>query len=160
MAAVKPTRIGVLIGLAVLAGGLSYVFTRTYYASVQSPSVVAPLSLLLLALAEGYTASMTHARLSGRPGTRPINPLVVARLAVLAKATSPVGALAAGAYAGFLAHVARTSSAVARHDTRTAAVGVGCSLGLVAAALVLERVCRVKRPKDEDESADGNRTGH
>ena len=151
----KPTRIGVLVGLAVLAGGLGYVFTRSYYASVQSPSVLAPLSLLLLALAEGYTASLTHGRLTGRPGTRPINPLVVARLAALAKATSPVGALATGAYVGFLVHVAQTSSAAARHDTRTAAVGVGCSVGLVVAALALERVCRAK-PPDDDESDIGH----
>jgi len=86
-----------LAALIVVAGALSYLLSRLFYADVQSPPTFAPLWLLLLALAEGYTASLTHGRLAGRPGTKPINPLVVARLAALAKATSPVGALATGA---------------------------------------------------------------
>jgi 2-amino-4-hydroxy-6-hydroxymethyldihydropteridine diphosphokinase len=147
--AVRPTRVVVLLAVAVLAGLVGYLLTRSYYADVPSPSAYAPLWLLLLALAEGYTATVTRARLSGRPGTKPVNPIVVARLAALAKATSPVGALAFGAYAGFLAHVAQGSSPQAHTDTRTAALGVGCSLGLAVAALALERVCRVKPPPDE-----------
>jgi hypothetical protein len=137
--------------LALVAGGVAYVLTLNFYADVQSPPRLAPLWLLLLALAEAYTAAMTRGRLTGRRGTKPINPLVVARLAALAKATSPVGALAFGAYAGFLFHVARTSGPHARTDARTAALGLGCSLGLAAAALVLERVCRVKLPPGGDE---------
>lgn len=148
----RPTRPWMLIALALVAGGVAYVLTVNFYADVQSPPRLAPLWLLLLALAEAYTAAMTRARLSGHPDTKPINPIVVARLAALAKATSPVGALASGAYTGFLIHVARTSGPHARTDTRTAALGLGCSLGLTAAALVLERVCRVKPPPDGDES--------
>ena len=106
--------------------------------------------LLLLALAEGYTASLTRARLAGRPGTKPINALSVARLAALTKATSPVGALALGAWVGFLVHVARTDGPVARTDTRTAVFGVACSLALVVGALALEWVCRVKNPPEDD----------
>jgi hypothetical protein len=139
-----------LLTLAVVAGGTAYAVTSAYYGDVQSPPTFAPLWLLLLAMAEGFTASLTRARLSGAPGTRPINPIVVARLAALAKATSPVGALAAGGYAGFLVDVARRSSAQAHTDTRTAALGLGCGLALAAAALVLEHVCRVKRPPEED----------
>ncbi|HEU5034352.1 MAG TPA: DUF3180 domain-containing protein [Mycobacteriales bacterium] len=144
----KPTRLPVLLAVVVLAAGVAYAVTTTFYNDVQSPPVYAPLWLLLLALAEGYTAALTRARLSGRPGTRPIEPVVVARLAALAKATSPIGALAFGGYTGFLVHVATTSSEQAHHDTRTAALGMGCSLALTIAALLLERVCRVKRPPD------------
>lgn len=146
----RPTRLWLLVGLALVAGGLAYWVTRSYYANVQSPPRYAPLWLLLLALAEGYTASMTRARLNGRAGTRPPNPLVVARSAALAKASSPVGALAFGAYAGFLVHVARINSPQATSDTRTAALGLGCSLGLVVAALMLERDCRVKSPPEDE----------
>jgi hypothetical protein len=146
----RPTRLWLLAALAVVAGGVAYWVTRSYYVDVQSPPRYAPLWLLLLALAEGYTASMTRARLTGRAGTRPPNPLVVARSAALAKASSPVGALAFGAYTGFLVHVVRINSAQATSDTRTAALGLGCSLGLVVAALLLERVCRVKSPPDDD----------
>ena len=145
----RPTRLWVLVLLAVLAGGLAYVLTAHFYADMPSPPTFAPLSLLLIALAEAYLASTTRARMAGRPGTRPIEPIFVAKLAALAKASSPVGALALGAYTGFLIHVARTTSSAANRDTRTAALGLGCSLGLVVGALLLERVCRAQPPDDE-----------
>lgn len=151
MARVKPTRAWVLLVLAAIAGVVSYLFTSNFYADVgSSPPRLAPALILLIALAEAYTASMTRARLAGRPGTRPINPLVVARLAALAKASSPVGALGFGAYSGFLGYVAQLVTPVAHADTRTAAFGTGCSLGLVAAALLLERACRAPRPPEGD----------
>jgi hypothetical protein len=145
----RPTRAAVLVALLLLAGVASYVLTRLFYADVQSPPTFAPLWLLLLALAEGYTAQLTRGRLAGRPGTKPINPLVVARLAALAKASSPVGALATGAYAGFLGKVALTAGEAAQRDTRTGIAGVVCGVALTTAALLLERVCRVKPPPDE-----------
>jgi hypothetical protein len=151
---VKPTRIVVLLALAVIAGGLAYLLTRGYYANLESPPRYAPLWLMLLAVAEAYTALLTRARLAGRHSTRPPNPLVVARLAVLAKASSPVGALAVGAYTGFLIYVARENSEVAHDDTRTAILGIACSVALVAAALLLERICRVKAPPDDPTATD------
>lgn len=152
----RPTRIPILLVFAVAAGVAAYFLTSAFYVDVQSPPVYAPLWLLLLALAEAYTASTTSARLAGRPRTKPINPLVVARLAALAKATSPVGALATGAYAGFLGYVASATGPETGRDTRTAAIGVACSLVLVIAALVLERVCRVKRPPPGDDEPPPN----
>ena len=146
----KPTRPWVLAALVLISGGIAYALTAQFYSDVPSPPRYAPLSILLGALAEAYTASMTRARMTGRPGTRPVDPIFVAKLAALAKASSPVGALALGAYTGFLIYVARTTSTVADKDTRTAALGMGCSLGLVAAALVLERVCRARRPPDDE----------
>ena len=145
----RPTNPAVLVLLAVLAGGIAYVLTNQYYSDVASPPAFAPLTLLLIALAEAYLASTTRARLAGRQGTRPIDPIYVAKLAALAKASSPVGALAFGAYTGFLVYVARTSSSAASDDTKTAALGLGCSLGLVVGALLLERVCRARPPDDE-----------
>jgi hypothetical protein len=155
VAGVKPTRAPVLVALVLFAGVASYVLTRLFYADVPSPPTIAPLWLLLLALTEAYTAQLTRGRLVGRTGTKPINPLVVARLAALAKASSPVGALATGAYAGFLAKVAMTDGPAAHNDTRTAIAGVACGVVLTVAALALERVCRVKPPPDEP-SADGH----
>ena len=145
----RPTNIWVLVGLAVIAGGVAYVLTAHFYSDVPSPPTFAPLSILLIALAEAYLASTSRARMTGRPGTKPIDPIFVAKLAAFAKASSPVGALAFGAYAGFLVDVARMSGDAASKDTRTAALGMGCSLGLVLGALMLERVCRAK-PPDED----------
>lgn len=145
----KPTRIPVLLALAVIAGGVGYLLTSTFYNDLPPLPLYGPIFLVVLAAAEGYTAATTAARLAGRPGTQPIHPLTVARIAALAKATSPVAALAAGAYAGCLAYVAQLNSPHARDDLRTSAIGVGAAVLLAVAALAMERVCRVKPPKAE-----------
>lgn len=144
----RPTRWYVLVVLGMLAGGIAYPVTRSHYADFPSPHLYSTFWLLILAAAEGYVAVVTRARLAGRPGTRPIDPLVVARLVALAKASSVVGAIAAGGYAGFLGWVAQVNSSAASSDTTVAAVGIATSLALVATALLLEWVCRV--PKDDD----------
>ena len=147
----KPTRLSLLAVLAVAAGVVGYVLTSAFYGDLPPLPLYAPVFLVVLAAAEGYTAVTTAARLAGRPGTQPIHPLTVARIAALAKATSPVAALAAGAYAGCLAYVAQLSAAHARDDLRTSAIGVAASLLLTVAALAMERVCRVKTPKPPPE---------
>jgi len=148
---VKPTRLSVLAVLAVVAGVVSYLLTSAFYGDLPPLPLYAPIFLIVLAAAEGYTAVTTSARLAGRPGTQPIHPLTVARIAALAKATSPVAALATGAYAGVLVYVAQLSSSHARDDLRTSIVGVAASLLLTVAALGMERVCRVKTPKPPPE---------
>ncbi len=146
----KPTKWYILLLLGLVAGAVAYLVTRSNYNSLPSPHVYSALWLVILAAAEGYIASFTRARLAGRSGTRPIDPLVVARLAALAKASSVVGAAAAGVYAGFLGWVARVTSTTATSDTKVAIVGVLASLALTAAALFLEWVCRVPKSDDDE----------
>jgi hypothetical protein len=146
----RPTRVSLLVLAAVVVAGVAYLVTRSSYDSLPRPSVYALVSLALLAIAETYMAVMTRARLAGRAGTRPVAPLVVARFVALAKASSIVGALAAGAYGGFFAWVVRLDSPTANHDALTAGLGAGLSLALTAAALFLEQVGRVKDTDDED----------
>jgi hypothetical protein len=145
----RPTRWHVLVLLGIAAGGAAYLITRAHYSDLPSPTLYAQISLAVLAVAEGYTASMTRARLAGRPGTRPIEPILVARLVALGKASSIVGALASGSYAGFLGWVAQIDSPTAHTDVRTAAVGIAAGLLLVGAGLALEWVGRI--PKDQDD---------
>jgi chromate transport protein ChrA len=147
---VKPTRIPVLVALAVIAGVVVYLLASSFYGDLPDLPLYGPVFLVVLAAAEGYTASTTAARLSGRPGTQPIHPITVARIAALAKATSPVAAVFAGGYAGFLGYVAQLEGPHASSDVRASAVGVGASLVLVVAALAMEHVCRVKPPKVDD----------
>jgi hypothetical protein len=151
---VKPTRFSVLVALALVAGVAGYLLTNAFYSDVPSLPLYGPVFLVVLAAAEAYTASTTAARLAGRPGTQPIHPITVARIAALAKATSPIGALAFGAYAGFLAHVAGIDSLQATRDVRTAALGAAAGLLLVVAALFMERVCRAKEPENDDRDRD------
>src|SRR3984957_16306578 len=146
----RPTRWQLLLAAAVLAGAVMYLVTRSQYDNLPTPRVVASLWLALLAIAECYMGVMTRARLAGRAGTRPINPLVVARFVALAKASSIVGAIATGAYAGFLIWVARINSDDASRDTRTSAFGVGFAVLLTLAGVFLERICRVPNLDDDD----------
>jgi len=148
---VKPTRLSLLFAVAVVAGVVSYLLTSAFYGDLPPLPLYAPIFLAVLAAAEGYTAATTAARLAGRPGTQPIHPLTVARIAALAKATSPVAALVAGAYGGALAYVAQVPGPHARADLRTSIVGVAASVLLTVAALAMERVCRVKTPKPPPE---------
>jgi Protein of unknown function (DUF3180) len=144
--------VSVLLVVALAAGVPAYFVTRVALDSLPTPTIYALLWLAVLAIAELYLAAVTRARLAGRPGTRPVNPLVVARFVALAKASSIVGAIAAGGYAGYLLWVFRLSSPTASHDVRTASLGIALSVILVGAALLLERVCRVpKRDDDDDE---------
>ncbi|HVY09274.1 MAG TPA: DUF3180 domain-containing protein [Mycobacteriales bacterium] len=148
----RPTRWYVLVVAGILAGGVGYLLTRARYSDLPSPTLYAQVSLFALAIAEAYLAAVTKARLDGRPGTRPVPPIFVARLVALAKASSLVGAIAAGAYAGFLGWVAQLVSTTAHHDVRTAAVGIVAGLALVAGALYLEWIGRVRA--DDDDQGD------
>jgi hypothetical protein len=89
-----------------------------------------------------------------------VEPLLVARLVVLAQASAWVGAVLAGAWAGVLLHtgpaLGRLSAAAG--DTVTAVIGVLLAVALTVAALWLEDVCKVPPgDDDEDEPADGAR---
>jgi hypothetical protein len=83
-----------------------------------------------------------------RPGARPLHPMQVARAAALAKASSTAGAVLLGIYAGLLAWTLPRGSELlgAERDALVAGLSALSCLALVAAALVLERACRV--PED------------
>lgn len=146
-----PTRLRTLALIAAVAGALAYVFFRARYGSFAVVPWSVSVTTFGLAVAEAFWAPGVRARLEGRPRTRPILPIAVARTAAFAKASSPLGALLAGAWAGILVYVLprRTQLAAAGEDTWRAALGLLTALLLVAAALRLERVCRVPPPPPE-----------
>jgi Protein of unknown function (DUF3180) len=143
---VKPTRGWDLVAAALLFGGAAYALTRLFYDRVPEFPRTAPLSLLVVGLVEAQTAVITRRRLLGRPGTKPIPPLTVARLVALAKASSVAGAALAGAWSGVLGYAAPRADQIgaAGADAITAGLGLGGALVLVGAALALERVCRIR----------------
>jgi hypothetical protein len=157
----RPTNPATLVVAALAAGALAWLGISRYYADIPDLTVVAGLTLAGLALVEALTARNTRARIERRPGIGPLNPLLVARFAVLAKASSLGAALFAGAYAGVAvwAIVERDRLRVAAENLVPSVVGVVGALALVGAALLLERACRVPpRPPEEDEQpGDGPR---
>ncbi|MGY1914777.1 DUF3180 domain-containing protein [Blastococcus sp. SYSU DS0973] len=160
--------------LAVLALGLAvaaWLLVRTWYGELPPLRWWLPAPLAVLALAEALGARALRTRLSalrearagrgrtdGRaPEVRPVEPMLVARLAVLAQASAYVGAVVTGVWLGVLAY---TGPAVGRlqaagNDTVTALLGLVASVALVAAALWLESVCRVPPGSTDDEPAPG-----
>ena len=156
----------VAVGLALAA----WLVVRATYGSLPPLRWWLPVPLAVLAGAEALGARTLRTRLAaqraarrgttsepGAPLVRPVEPMLVARLAVLAQASAYVGAVFAGVWAGVLLHVAPAVSRLeaAGSDTVTAVVGVGCAAALAAAALWLESVCRV--PPDEDDPPGGVR---
>jgi hypothetical protein len=156
--------------LAVLALGLAvatWLLVRSLYGQMQALDWWLPLPLGVLAVAEALGARTLRDRLAAlrearvarredaakRPPAqvRPVEPMLVARLAVLAQASAYVGAVFTGIWAGLLAHVGPALGRLqaATGDSVTALVGVVCAGGLVAAALWLESVCRVP-PEEHD----------
>lgn len=147
-----PTRPSTLVLAALIAGLVTWLLVDRFYGDFQRLPWLSAFTILLLAVAEGATARATRARILRKPGTQPPEPLVVARLAALAKASSLAGSLLFGAYSAItfwvVTHAGRLSAAA---DDIPAAGGgvVACGL-LVAAALWLERSCRIPRDPDAD----------
>lgn len=142
----RPTRVTTLLAIALVTGLLAYALVRARYSSLPPLPYTAALSTFLLAVAEAFLAPSVRARLAGRPRTKPIMPIAVARTAALAKASSVLGALLLGAWVGVLGYVLPRDIDAARRDTPRAVLGAVTALGLVLAALWLESVCRVPRP--------------
>jgi hypothetical protein len=152
---VTPTRPGTLIGLVVGFGVLAYVVAASAYGSLPVLPRYAPVSIVLLTLIELGMAKVVRDRLDhrrderGRPRGRPLHPMQVARAAVLAKASSAGGAVLLGVYGGLLSWTLprRAELAASERDALVAGVSAVACLGLVVAALLLERSCR--RPDDD-----------
>jgi uncharacterized SAM-binding protein YcdF (DUF218 family) len=154
---VTPTRGPVLAGLAAVAALFGWTGAALLVSLGQPlPRVPlsAPLVLLLLAAILLATALSTRARLAAmrerRPDARPVNPLVTARAAVLAKASSPVGALVVGLYAGYGGYLVQEIAIGARRQLALlCGFAVLSGVAVVAAALFLESVCRLPPPDEE-----------
>lgn len=153
-----PTRPGSLIGLVLLFGALAYAVAAAAYGALPVLPRYAPVSIVLLAVVELGMAKVVRDRLDhrrdarGRPRGKPLHPIQVARAAVLAKASSAGGAVALGVYGGLLAWTLprRAALEASEQDALVAGISVVACLGLVVAALVLERSCRLPHDEDDD----------
>ncbi|GAA5082815.1 putative RND superfamily exporter protein [Thermocatellispora tengchongensis] len=146
----KATRPVVLIAIVVVVAALTWVLLNPFYSDLPTLPWTAIPTVLLLALGEGYSGWMTKARIERRGNTKPVEPLAVARLAALAKASSYAGAVFAGVFAGFVLYVMeRLDQDTPQRDFFIAGGSfISCVL-LICAALYLEFCCRVPEDKDE-----------
>jgi hypothetical protein len=149
----KPTRLPVLALVFLLAMAMGYLLAETSYARLPPLPAAAPVTLALLALVEGWLAFVVRGKVGGRRQRgRPMHALQVARAAVLAKASSPGGAVVGGGYAGIFLWTFNRRGDVATYgdDARIAGLAAVAGMLLVVAALLLERACRTPSPPTED----------
>ncbi|CAL9497762.1 hypothetical protein SUDANB145_03353 [Streptomyces sp. enrichment culture] len=156
----KELRIRVLAGVFVVAGILSWAGARLWNSVGTLPSVplAAPIVLALIAAVLLATALSLRARLKAQrervPGAKGVDPLMAARAVVFGQASALVAALVAGMYGGTGVFLLEQLDIPARRDQAVyAGFAVLAAIGVIAAALFLERVCKL--PEDEDDDHPG-----
>ncbi|GAA1597964.1 DUF3180 domain-containing protein [Actinoplanes couchii] len=153
----RPTSVSTLVVAALAAAATAWLLISTsdlFYRISPLPWTGAGV-LAVLAIAEAYLAQNTSARIQRKPGSLPVHALSVARFAALAKASSLVGALSSGFSAGLLLWLVMEPTDEAGSSVPVAATTLVTAVALIAAALWLERSCRVPdNPENE-----GDETG-
>ncbi|MEU7010739.1 DUF3180 domain-containing protein [Streptomyces sp. NPDC046332] len=156
----KQLRLKVLAGLFIVAGILSWGAARLWDAVGTLPSVplAAPIVLASIAVVLTATALSIRSRLKAqrerRPGAKGVEPLMAARAVVFGQASALVAALVAGMYGGVGVFLLGSLDIPARRDQAIyAGFSVLAGIGVIAAALFLERVCKL--PEDDNHNGKG-----
>lgn len=160
----KPSRPLFLTALVVVIAVITWAVLRSAYVSLPPLPWTAVPTLLLLALGEGFTGLNVFRRIRRRsdktrrpeagrkPSQKPLDPMAVARLAALGKASAHSAAVIAGVFAGFAANLASSlDKPTPRHDFFVSGGTFLAAVVLVAAAFFLEYACRVPKDPDEEE---------
>lgn len=153
-----PTRPGALAAVAVVCALLTWLVVRKTFAALPPLPWTALPAMLLVAIGEVMAGRNIKAKISGRRRSgKPLQPIAVARMVALAKASSAAAAVLGGLAAGFFCYVAgQLEKDVPRADAIASGVTVAGAVVLAAAALYLERCCRAPRPpEDAGDAQDG-----
>ncbi|GAA3969819.1 DUF3180 domain-containing protein [Streptomyces marokkonensis] len=153
-------RIRVLAGVFVVAGILSWAGARLWNSLGSLPSVplAAPVVLALIAVILLATALSLRTRLKAQrdrvQGAKGVDPMMAARAVVFGQASALVAALIAGMYGGMGVFLLEYLDVPARRDQAFyAGFSVVAGIAVIAAAIFLERVCKL--PEDDDEDTPG-----
>ncbi len=148
----RPTNLSTLVVAGLAMAALSWLAISRFYGDFPTIPVLPGITLLALAALELVAAVNTKNRIDRKPGTEPVDPLLVARYLVLAKASSLAAALFTGLYAGLTVWLLTEQGRLtqAEEDLVPAVVGTIGGFTLVLAALFLERACRVPPPPSGD----------
>ncbi|MEV3990132.1 DUF3180 domain-containing protein [Streptomyces sp. NPDC049837] len=153
----KQLRLKVLAGLFAVAGILSWGGARLWESFGTLPSVplAAPIVLAVIAVVLTATALSLRSRLRAqrerRPDAKGVEPLMAARAVVFGQASALVAALVSGMYGGTGVFLLGSLDIPARRDQAIyAGFSVLAGIGVIAAAIFLERVCKL--PEDDDEA--------
>jgi hypothetical protein len=152
---VRELRIRLLAGVFAVAGILSWAGARLWNSIGTLPSVplAAPIVLALIAVVLVATALSLRARLKAQrervPEAKGVDPLMAARAVVFGQASALVAALVSGMYGGTGVFLLESLDIPARRDQAIyAGFSVLAGIAVIAAAIFLERVCKL--PEDDD----------
>ncbi|MEJ8670510.1 DUF3180 domain-containing protein [Streptomyces sp. MS1.AVA.1] len=156
----RELRIRLLAGVFIVAGVLSWAGARLWNAIGTLPSVplAAPIVLAVIAVILLATALSIRARLKAqrerRPDAKGVDPLMAARAVVFGQSSALVAALVAGMYGGAGVFLLESLDIPARLDQAIyAGFSVVAGIGVIAAAIFLERVCKL--PEDDEHNGAG-----
>ncbi|MDL5202976.1 DUF3180 domain-containing protein [Streptomyces sp. ALI-76-A] len=156
----RELRIRVLVGVFAVAGILSWAGARLWNSVGTLPSVplAAPVVLALIAAVLLSTALSIRARLKAqrerRPEAKGVDPLMAARAVVFGQSSALVAALVSGMYGGAGVFLLESLDIPARRDQAIyAGFSVLAGIAVIAAAIFLERVCKL--PEDDDDHSTG-----
>jgi len=147
---VKPTRVSTLVVIAVVCAAAGWLLLRAVYTKLPPLPWTGVPALLIAAAAEAWMGRDIKARIAGRPGSKPVQPLFASRMVALARASSVAAAIIAGLAAGFAFYLAGSLNAsTPRQDALTAVITFVAAIVLACAALYLEYCCRVPGNPEE-----------
>jgi hypothetical protein len=157
---VRELRIRVLAGVFGVAAILSWAGARLWNSIGTLPSVplAAPIVLALIAVVLTATALSLRARLKAqrerRPEAKGVDPLMAARAVVFGQSSALVAALVSGMYGGTGVFLLESLDIPARRDQAIyAGFSVLAGIAVIAAAIFLERVCKLPEDDDQDKGA-------
>jgi hypothetical protein len=150
---VRRTGAGVLIVAAALGVAAGFLLDQLLTSAGRptfTPAATLPILLVLLGAVVVALAVPIRRATRGRGGSA-INPFRAVRIAMLAKASSIVGAGIGGLAVGLLVFLATRPVTPSLGSMATVIATAVCGALLVAAALVAEHLCTIRKDDDDEQ---------
>ncbi|KRA24967.1 hypothetical protein ASD65_11415 [Microbacterium sp. Root61] len=150
----KRTGAGILLIAALIGGGAGFLLDLALTAGGRAtftPAVTLPILLALLALLVIALAIPIRRATRGRSPQPPVNPFRALRVAMLAKASSIVGAVVGGFAVGLALYLLTRPVSPSVGSLSAIIATAVCGAILVAAGLVAEHLCTIRKDDDDEQ---------